>query len=129
MIGIRVQQQLRMLNPPIQGGCPMMNFGMEADDTNPEIREMVNQTICTVQQGMIDVLARGVKDGEFKKDWNYRAFALKAYAMVEGGILVSRVSRDISQMKMLVKMLKNEIETEAVAAPKKSAPKKATKRK
>jgi AcrR family transcriptional regulator len=102
------------LNPPVQGGCPMMNFGMEADDTSPVIREMVHDTICTVQQGMIDILKQGVKDGEFRKDWNYKEFALKAYAMVEGGILVSRVSRDISQMKLLVKLLKKEIETEAV---------------
>jgi TetR/AcrR family transcriptional repressor of nem operon len=106
------------LNPPIQGGCPMMNFGMEADDTNPAIREMVNETICTVQQGMIDILKEGVDGGEFLKDWNYKEFALKAYAMVEGGILVSRVSRDISQMKMLVSLLKKEIESVVVSTKK-----------
>ncbi|MFL5748812.1 MAG: TetR/AcrR family transcriptional regulator [Niastella sp.] len=102
------------LNPPVLGGCPMMNFGMEADDTNPVIREMVKDTICTVQQGMTDILKQGVKNGEFRKTWNYKEFALKAYAMIEGGILVSRVSKDISQMKLLVKLLKKEIETEAV---------------
>ncbi|PSL28128.1 TetR/AcrR family transcriptional regulator [Chitinophaga ginsengisoli] len=107
------------LNPPIQGGCPMMNLGMEADDTSPVIREMVNETICTVQQGMIDILKQGVDDGEFLKDWNYKEFALKAYAMVEGGILVSRVSRDISQMKMLVNLLKKEIESVVVSTKKK----------
>jgi TetR/AcrR family transcriptional repressor of nem operon len=102
------------LNPPVLGGCPMMNFGMEADDTNPVIRQMVKDTICTVQQGMTDILKQGVKNGEFRKTWNYKEFALKAYAMIEGGILVSRVSKDISQMKLLVKLLKKEIETEAV---------------
>lgn len=117
------------LNPPVQGGCPMMNFGMEADDTNPVIREMVHDTICTVQQGMIDILKQGVKDGEFRKDWNYKEFALKAYAMVEGGILVSRVSRDISQMKLLVKLLKKEIETEAVNTSTKTIKKNAHKNK
>lgn len=104
------------LNPPVQGGCPMMNFGMEADDTNPVIRELVNETICTVQQRMIDILKQGVKDGEFRKDWNYKEFALKAYAMIEGGILVARVSRDISQMTILIKILKREIEEVSVAS-------------
>lgn len=100
------------LNPPVQGGCPMMNFGMEADDTSPVIREMVYQTICTVQQGMIDILEKGITDGEFNPAWDYREFALKAYAMIEGGILVARVSKDISQMKMLVGILKREIEAQ-----------------
>jgi len=98
------------LNPPVQGGCPMMNFGMEADDTSPVIRQKVNQTICTVQEGMVDILEKGVTDGEFDPEWDYRSFAIKAYAMIEGGILVSRVSQDISQMKMLVGMLKDEID-------------------
>lgn len=97
------------LNPPVQGGCPMMNFGMEADDTSPVIREMVNNTICNVQQGMIDILEEGIAAGEFNPDWNYKAFAVKAYAMVEGGILVARVSQNISQMKTLVEMLKCDI--------------------
>jgi AcrR family transcriptional regulator len=103
------------LNPPVQGGCPMMNFGMEADDTSPVIREKVHQTICTVQQGMIGILEMGIKDKEFKSDWNYKEFAIKAYAMIEGGILVARVSKDISQMKLLVNILKKEIDAQTLS--------------
>lgn len=98
------------LNPPIEGGCPMMNFGMEADDTSPVIREMVYNTICIVQQAMVDLLEEGIHAGEFDKRWNYKDFALKAYAMVEGGILVARVSGSNTQMKLLVSMLKREID-------------------
>ena len=97
------------LNPPVQGGCPMMNFGMEADDTNPAIREQVNQIVCGVQEGMAAILKKGIADGEFKKDWDAEEFATKAYAMIEGGILISRVSQDISKMKMLINLLKKEI--------------------
>ena len=97
------------LNPPVQGGCPMMNFGMEADDTSPVIRNKVYNTICTVQQNMADLLAEGVRTGVFNPKWDYKEFAMKAYAMVEGGILVARVSQDITQMKMLVGILKREI--------------------
>lgn len=98
------------LNPPVKGGCPMMNFGMEADDTNQVIRKMVHKTICTVQQAMIHILEQGITNGEFKQAWDYHEFAVKAYAMIEGGILVARVSGDISQMKLLVNILKREID-------------------
>jgi AcrR family transcriptional regulator len=102
------------LNPPVKGGCPMMNFGMEADDNSPVIREKVHHTICTVQQGMVDILKQGIEEGVFAPDWNYREFAMKAYAMVEGGILVARVSQDITQMKMLVGILKREIDEQTI---------------
>lgn len=102
------------LNPPVKGGCPMMNFGMEADDTNPVIREKVNQTICNVQQGMADIVELGIAAKEFKKDWDAKKFATKAYAMIEGGILISRVSGDISQMKVLIGILKEEIDSNTI---------------
>ena len=97
------------LNPPVQGGCPMMNFGMESDDTSPVIRNKVYETICIVQQYMIDILEEGVKTGAFNADWNYKEFAIKAYAMVEGGILVARVSQNITQMQVLINLLKREL--------------------
>jgi TetR/AcrR family transcriptional repressor of nem operon len=102
------------LNPPVQGGCPMMNFGMEADDTSPVIRERVHQTMCNVQQAMVDFVELGIAAGEFKKNWNAKNFSTKAYAMVEGGILISRLSVDITQMKLIVEMLKAEIEDNCV---------------
>jgi AcrR family transcriptional regulator len=104
------------LNPPVKGGCPMMNFGMEADDTNPVIKEKVNQIVCSVQDSMAQILKKGIADGEFKKDWDADTFATKAYAMIEGGILISRVSGDITKMKMLVGLLKKEISENSVDA-------------
>jgi TetR/AcrR family transcriptional repressor of nem operon len=97
------------LNPPVKGGCPMMNFGMEADDTSPVIREKVHKLICSVQEGMTLMIQKGIADGEFKKDWDPVVFATKAYAMVEGGILISRVSGEITQMQMLIGLLKKEM--------------------
>jgi AcrR family transcriptional regulator len=102
------------LNPPVKGGCPMMNFGMEADDTNPVIKEKVYNTICTVQQAMTDIIEQGIAEGTFWKDWDVKVFVTKAYAMIEGGILVSRVSGNSDQMNLLVGLLKAEIEEQLI---------------
>lgn len=102
------------LNPPVKGGCPMMNFGMEADDTNPVIKEKVYNTICTVQQAMTDIVEQGITEGTFRKDWDVKVFVTKAYAMIEGGILVSRVSGNSNQMNLLVGLLKAEIEEQII---------------
>src|ERR1700755_203082 len=29
------------LNPPVDGGCPLLNFGMEADDLNEVVRKKI----------------------------------------------------------------------------------------
>src|ERR1700712_3584949 len=34
---------------PVEGGCPILNFGVEADDTNPVIKEKVKNLISIAQ--------------------------------------------------------------------------------
>lgn len=102
------------LNPPIVGGCPMLNFGMEADDTSPIIKHKVNRLIQTAQQVVTTIAQQGITDGEFKSSWHIKEFAIKAFSMIEGGILISRMSDSTDQMKVIVKMLKKEIEDQAI---------------
>jgi AcrR family transcriptional regulator len=102
------------LNPPIVGGCPMLNFGMESDDTSPIIKHKVNKLIQTAQQVVTTIAQQGITNDEFKSSWNIKEFAIKAFAMIEGGILISRMSDSTDQMKVIVKMLKKEIEDQTV---------------
>ncbi|CAM4387015.1 transcriptional regulator, TetR family [Pedobacter westerhofensis] len=102
------------LNPPVAGGCPMMNFGMEADDTSPIIRDKVCKIVVDVQKFIQDTVEEGMEAGLFKKTWNAAAFATKTYAMIEGGILISRVSGNNDKMNILMDMLKAEIEEQSI---------------
>jgi len=98
------------IHPPIVGGCPMLNFGLEADDTSPVILQKVNKTINTVQQSVSSLIQQGIKSGEFRKTWIPKIFATKMFALLEGGILLSRVSGKRDQMEIIIKIIKDEVE-------------------
>jgi len=98
------------LNTPLKGGCPMLNFGMEADDTNPVIREKVNKFIDSARNRVVSLVKKGVEDGEFVKNWDANDFSIKMFAMLEGGILMCRVAGKSESMKAIVRMLKKEVE-------------------
>jgi TetR/AcrR family transcriptional repressor of nem operon len=98
------------LNPPVVGGCPMMNFGMEADDTNPVIREKVNKRLQASPKLLERIIEQGIIDGEFKKSWNAKEFGIKMFAMIEGGVLFSRISGNKEHMNVLINAIKKEIE-------------------
>ena len=72
-----------VLNPPVPGGCPMINFGMEADDTNPAINQQIHLAIEHAQKTIADLIKRGIKAGEFRADWNYQEFATVMFATIE----------------------------------------------
>ena len=98
------------LNPPVAGGCPMLNFGLEADDTNPEVLKKVSKAVKSLQQNIVSIVEQGIASGEFKKSFDSKTFATKAFAMVEGGIMISRVTGKADQMRVILQLIKNEIE-------------------
>ena len=105
-----VDMFLDPLNPPLVGGCPMLNFGMEADDTDQVIRKKVNAIIEGAQQMIVGIIKKGIATGEFAADWDAKEFATKMFAMVEGGIMMSRISGSNKPMKVIARALKTEIE-------------------
>jgi len=100
------------LLPPVEGGCPMLNFGMEADDQNEVVREKVAAQVNRSQQMLTDVLAQGIRQGIFKTDWNYKEFATLMFAMIEGGVMIGRTTRKHDKMAVICRNLKKMIEAQ-----------------
>jgi len=98
------------VNPPLTGGCPLLNFGTEADDTNPVIREKINKGINLNQQLLENSINKGIANGEFKPSWNAADFATVMVAMMEGGHLMSRMSGNNGKMIIVANTLKSMIE-------------------
>jgi TetR/AcrR family transcriptional repressor of nem operon len=96
----------------IKGGCPMLNFGMEADNTNPVINKKIKENIIKSQQFVAGIINDGIAAGEFKPTINANEFAIKLFALMEGGTMISNVFGDNSQMNTIVNMLKSEIEAQ-----------------
>ena len=97
------------INPPVIGGCPLLNFGMEADDTNPVVKEKVNRIIQRGQSLLTSIIEKGISEGEFNPNGKARELATVIFAMLEGGHLMSRMSGNNESMKTIVATLKKMI--------------------
>jgi TetR/AcrR family transcriptional repressor of nem operon len=100
------------MNPPVAGGCPMMNFSTEADEQNPVIKEKVSQVIDISQELIAGIIKKGINDGEFKADWDFKEFATVMFAMIEGGIMICRANGNNEKMKVISATLKNMIDAQ-----------------
>ncbi|HMH24871.1 MAG TPA: TetR/AcrR family transcriptional regulator [Puia sp.] len=98
---------------PLIGGCPMLNFGMEADDTNPVILRKVNKAAEKVQELLAGIVRQGIAAGELRGTLNAHEFAIRTFALVEGGIMMARVSGNNKKLKLIVGMIKKEIRDHA----------------
>ncbi|WP_413667303.1 TetR/AcrR family transcriptional regulator [Mucilaginibacter sp. Mucisp86] len=93
----------------IDGGCPILNFGVEADDNNPALKQRLKTMIETGQEDFVKIINKGVADGEISPEINAADYALKMFTLLEGGMLVSRVTGSSKYMNSLVRMLKSEL--------------------
>jgi len=97
--------------PLVNGGCPILNFGVESDDTNPIIKQKVKNVIQESIKTFSLVIKQGIKDKEFSSDFDADEFALKMFTLIEGGMMISRVTESNKHMNTMLSMLKTEIET------------------
>ena len=90
-------------------GCPILNFGTEADDTNPAMREHVKKAILAAQKRFFNILEEGIQNKELSSEINSEHFSIKIFAMIEGGILCRKVFGNNDQMDIVLESIKNEL--------------------
>lgn len=98
------------VNPLLAGGCPMLNFGMESDDTDHIIQKKIGSFIDTALRMIYSIIKSGKDSGEFRADWDAKEFSVKMFATIEGGIMMSRIAGDSKAMRVIARALKKEIE-------------------
>jgi len=91
------------------GGCPLMNFGVEADDTDASLSEQVGKGIRAIQQQISHIIQEGIRAGEFQTSVNAGLFGIKMFNLLEGTMLICRVTKNKAQMKTVTHMLREEI--------------------
>jgi len=76
------------------GGCPVINAGVDSDDGQKDILKRVNEFISMWQNSIDKIIKEGIKNGEFKKSDEITDFSNIFIALIEGGILLSKIKND-----------------------------------
>lgn len=81
------------------GGCPYLNTGIEADDTNEVMRSRVADALLLWKKSIVNIITKGKAAGEFKENTDAASVAVSIIAIIEGGIFMSSVTKDMSYMR------------------------------
>lgn len=97
--------QTYVLDPVTAGGCPLLNAGVEADDAHPALRERALAMLTSLRSTLERLLARGIQEGQLLPTVRPKQDALMILAILEGGIMIGRLSRDPLDMRDIVAYL------------------------
>lgn len=99
-----------LFSPTLSAGCPIINAGVEADDTHAGLKKKVADAISSWHRSISAIIHQGIRSGEIKANVDVPAFASLMIAMVEGGITVAKISGDISYLNQSLDQLEKLIE-------------------
>ncbi|HYF66895.1 MAG TPA: TetR/AcrR family transcriptional regulator [Ohtaekwangia sp.] len=91
-----------VFHPPIQGGCPLLNNAIEADDHHVSMKEVVSLEIENVIRFISGLIEEGKRNCEFRRDVKSRELAYVFFSAIEGAIMISRVSSSDVAMKAVI---------------------------
>ncbi len=101
-----------MHSPLYEGGCPLMNAAVEADDTNPILRQQAYNMLAQLKASVSKIIENGIKNDQVKPYTDPHFCSTVIIATLEGGIMMSKLERNeesimhiISHLRDLVKLI------------------------
>lgn len=91
---------------PIPGGCPLMNYAVDADDCHLFLKKSIAAEMVRTIDFIAKLLENGRKNGEFNSDIKPKELASLFFCSIEGAIVVSRVSSSDLAMKTVIRNCK-----------------------
>lgn len=79
-------------NPPIPGGCPLLNTAVECDGIFPEVKRKAADAYGVMVRFVHSIVEQGIHKKELRPDIDAAAFASYLIDSMEGAIMASRLT-------------------------------------
>lgn len=99
------------LQPSIEGGCPILNTAIDADDAYPFLKKKAKSALTEMLTGLERIIELGITTRELKASVNARKSAEMIFAQIEGGIMMAKVSDEVNLLNSVLDNLKLYIDT------------------
>lgn len=100
------------IKSPIEGGCPMVNFGADSDDTHPLIREKVADAMARTVNELIHIIEAGKKRKEIKSETDASLTAEIIFSTINGALMRAKANQNPKKLNRILDWLSSWIETE-----------------
>lgn len=96
-------------SPFPEGGCPILNTAIESDDTHPQLKERASEAIVSWKNSLSVIIKKGIEAKEFRNDVVPEQSAISLIALIEGGIMISKLTNKLNFRKMIMESVEKMI--------------------
>jgi len=91
------------------GGCPILNTSIEADDTHPMLKKKAVEGIVQWKNSIVALIEKGIETKEFSTDVQAEEVAWGIIALIEGGIMIGKVTGKAAYKNSILKVIERMI--------------------
>lgn len=96
-------------NPPLKGGCPLLNAAIESDDAHPFLRKEALKILTILHDSIVTILTNGIRYKQIRADVDKEFYATLIIASLEGAIMMSKLRGDHHDIKRIIKHLESQV--------------------
>lgn len=97
------------VKPHIEGGCPLLNTAVDADDNIPFLKEKAKAALEEMLDSLRYLIQRGIDNKEFRKDMDAAREADLFFAKIEGAIMISKLRDHPRTLNRILDDMKTEL--------------------
>jgi TetR/AcrR family transcriptional regulator, transcriptional repressor for nem operon len=97
------------LKPHIEGGCPLMNTAIDADDNIPFLKEKAKAALEEMLESLRYLIQSGIDNKEFTKKLDPVRESELFFAKVEGAIMIAKLRDNPKTLNRILDEMKEEI--------------------
>jgi TetR/AcrR family transcriptional regulator, transcriptional repressor for nem operon len=94
-----------------EGGCPLLNTAIEADDNLPFLKIKAQKALEDLLGSLEYIFKKGILNEEFKSDLDPKTEATFMFSIIQGGLMMSKLSDNPKILNNLLENFKNNIDT------------------
>ncbi|MEP5340384.1 MAG: TetR/AcrR family transcriptional regulator [Algibacter sp.] len=95
------------------GGCPILNIGVDANNSNSELLQKVREVIQRIQDQLCSIIENGIEAGEISTKINAMQYAKRIDTMIQGAIFMTYTMNDefymTDTMNLIDEIIHNEL--------------------
>jgi TetR/AcrR family transcriptional regulator, transcriptional repressor for nem operon len=97
------------VKPHIEGGCPLLNTAVDADDNIPFLKEKAKAALEEMLDSLRYLIQKGIDNKEFRKDLDAVREAELFFAKIEGAIMISKLRDHPRTLNRILDDMKSEL--------------------
>ncbi len=98
-------------DPPVAGGCPILNTAIEADDAQPALRDRARREMDSLRSTIQRIISKGIERQEIRPGVDPDVCATLFIATLEGAVMLSKLYQDPVHMRRAAEHVTSYIET------------------